>query len=191
MTNMTPAVNPPNMQEQANTTQVTPAAEEDEAAHIASSVVGIPVKSDVADIQSAKAESPAAASIEASIEESYLHHPSNNYGPSNISLVSNSAGTGNASRDSSPASRSLFQYPSHNELLHFLQSEEVSKCIKGGAADFCRWLIESQEITSLIDLSEAVSEDEYLNDDLRLGLGLVGLKVFKLKTFRRLVLEEV
>jgi len=177
MTNMTPAVNPPNMQEQANTTQVTPAAEEDEAAHIASSVVGIPVKSDVADIQSAKAES--------------LHHPPNNYGPSNISLVSNSAGTGNASRDSSPASRSLFQYPSHNELLHFLQSEEVSKCIKGGAADFCRWLIESQEITSLIDLSEAVSEDEYLNDDLRLGLGLVGLKVFKLKTFRRLVLEEV
>mmetsp|Transcript_23948 Transcript_23948/g.35635 ORF Transcript_23948/g.35635 Transcript_23948/m.35635 type:complete len:1562 (-) Transcript_23948:95-4780(-) len=76
--------------------------------------------------------------------------------------------------------------PRRQELLHFLV--EQNSCIKGNANIFFQWLVESEDITSLLDLAEAVSDDDYLQD-MQNGDGSVGLKGFKRKTFKKAVLQ--
>lgn len=72
-------------------------------------------------------------------------------------------------------------------LLSFL--DEQKKCLKSSPGAFRRWLA-TEDITSLDDLAEAVSDDEYLRDVLQQGDGNdVGVKGFKRSAFKKAVLE--
>jgi hypothetical protein len=63
----------------------------------------------------------------------------------------------------------------HRGLLAFL--EKHKDCIKGSPRQFCAWLNESEDITSLSLLAEAVSDDDYVKESLQQGNGKTGLKV--------------
>ncbi len=73
------------------------------------------------------------------------------------------------------------------ELLQFLI--EHSACIKGEVEVFFQWLTDSEDITSMDDMKEAVSDEEYLQD-LQNGDGSsAGIKGFKRKAFKKAVLN--
>ena len=75
----------------------------------------------------------------------------------------------------------------NDPLLNFLRSQHA--CIKGSVDEFYTWLVESEDIDSMMALKEAVSEEEYLNDSMKVGNGNSGLKGFKRKPFQRSVRE--
>jgi hypothetical protein len=55
--------------------------------------------------------------------------------------------------------------------------------------EFYTWLVNSEDIDSMMALKEAVCEDDYLNNKMKRGCGSSGMKGFKLSTFKRGVLE--
>ena len=71
-------------------------------------------------------------------------------------------------------------------LLAFLNSQE--KCLKGSPEGFLSWLA-TEDITSLDDLAEAVSDDEYLRDVLQQADGSNGVKGFKRAAFKKAVID--
>ena len=89
----------------------------------------------------------------------------------------------NLQRETPSASASPLDVKRH-ELLEFLHEQQA--CIKGNAADFFDWLVNSEDIASISDLNEAISDDEYLQD-VQQGNGKVGVKGFKRKAFKRSV----
>jgi hypothetical protein len=72
------------------------------------------------------------------------------------------------------------------ELLQFLLSQQ--NCIKGSANNFYIWLVKSEDITTMEELSEAISDDDYIRECLQPGDGVVGVKGFKRKAFKNAVL---
>jgi len=71
-------------------------------------------------------------------------------------------------------------------LLLFLQSQKA--CIKGSPEAFFRWLVNSEDIASLADLSEAVFDEDYVRETLQVGNGQAGLKGFKRNVFKKALL---
>lgn len=69
-----------------------------------------------------------------------------------------------------------------DELLTFL--EEHASCLKGSPKGFRDWLSKTEDVTSLLDLAEAVADEEYLGNVLHLGDGVNGIKGFKRKAFK-------
>jgi len=70
-------------------------------------------------------------------------------------------------------------------LLAFLQSQKA--CIKGSPIAFFNWLVNSEDIVSLANLAEAVSDHKYVRESLQVGDGQTGLKGFKRNTFREAI----
>jgi len=93
---------------------------------------------------------------------------------------------------SSNVSNAPSSFTSLNEndpLLVFLRSQK--QCIKGSVDEFYLWLVKYENIESMMALKEAVSDDDYLNDTMRIGDRSYGVKGFKLSTFKRVVLDYV
>jgi len=82
---------------------------------------------------------------------------------------------------------SNFTLNENDPLLVFLRAQH--QCMKGSVDEFYIWLVKSEDIDSMSALKEAVSDDDYLNDSMKVGNGSSGLKGFKRKTFQRAVLE--
>ena len=74
-------------------------------------------------------------------------------------------------------------------LLVFLRSQH--ECIRGNVDEFYTWLVKSEYIDSMTTLKKAVSEDDYLNNNMKSGCGGAGVNSFKLSTFKRVVQEYV
>ena len=77
----------------------------------------------------------------------------------------------------------------NDPLLIFLRSHH--QCIKGSVDEFYVWLVKYENIESMMALKEAVSDDDYLNDTMRIGDRSYGVKGFKLSTFKRVVQDYV
>ena len=93
---------------------------------------------------------------------------------------------------SSKVSNAPSPFTSLNEndpLLVFLRSQE--SCIKGSVDEFYTWLIESEDIDSMMALKDAVSDTNYLNNTMKKGNGISGLKGFKREVFQSAVQEYV
>ncbi|KAL7533785.1 hypothetical protein ACHAXR_005447, partial [Thalassiosira sp. AJA248-18] len=88
---------------------------------------------------------------------------------------------------SSASVYSSFTLNENDPLLLFLRSQK--QCIKGSVDEFYIWLVKSEDIDSMQALKEAVADDDYLNDSLKIGNGSCGLKGFKRKAFQRAVSE--
>mmetsp|Transcript_29124 Transcript_29124/g.66315 ORF Transcript_29124/g.66315 Transcript_29124/m.66315 type:complete len:825 (+) Transcript_29124:404-2878(+) len=73
-----------------------------------------------------------------------------------------------------------------NPLLAFLRSQKA--CIKGSVDDFHEWLIKSEDIDTMESLKEAVQDDVYLDEKMKAGDGVNGIKGYKRGSFRRAVL---
>jgi hypothetical protein len=74
---------------------------------------------------------------------------------------------------------------SNDFLFSFLVNQET--CLKGSAKNFYEWLA-TEDICSLNDLAEAVTDENYLRDVLQQGNGTVGVKGFKRAAFQKAVL---
>ena len=74
----------------------------------------------------------------------------------------------------------------NDPLLMFLRSQHL--CIKGNIEEFYTWLV-NEDIDCMSALKEAVSDDEYLDDSMKVGCGSSGIKGFKRKAFQRAVME--
>lgn len=61
------------------------------------------------------------------------------------------------------------------KLLRFLETQKA--CIKGSPIEFGMWLKKSEDIMSLDDLAEAMSDNTYVKETLQQGNGKLGLKV--------------
>jgi hypothetical protein len=72
-------------------------------------------------------------------------------------------------------------------LLAFLK--EQKGCLKGSPASFHRWLVETEDITTLDDLVDAMMHDAYLRDVLQPGDGDVGVKGFKIAIFKKAAMD--
>ena len=109
--------------------------------------------------------------------------------PSEIGVDYSSQGMSHSTIDESNTSKALstFELNEIDPLLVFLRSQE--SCIKGSVDEFYTWLVNSEDIDSMMALKEAVCEDDYLNNKMKRGCGGSGLKGFKLSTFKRAVLE--
>jgi len=109
--------------------------------------------------------------------------------PSEIGVDDSSQGMSQSTIDESNTSKthSTFMLNENDPLLIFLRSQE--SCIKGSVDEFYTWLVNSEDIDSMVALKEAVCEDDYLNDKMKRGCDGSGLKGFKLSTFKRVVLE--
>jgi len=83
---------------------------------------------------------------------------------------------------------STFELNENDPLLIFLRSQH--QCIKGSVDEFYTWLVKYENIESMMALKEAVSDDDYLNDTMRIGDKSYGVKGFKLKSFRCAILEH-
>ena len=81
-----------------------------------------------------------------------------------------------------------FELNENDPLLIFLRSQE--SCIKGSVVEFYTWLVKYENIESMMALKEAVSDDDYLSDTMRIGERSYGVKGFKLKSFRCAILEH-
>ena len=113
--------------------------------------------------------------------------------PSEIGIRSQETGTTIATTEDGDRS-STSNAPScsstlneNDPLLMFLRSQH--QCIKGNIEEFYIWLVKSEDIDSMSALKEAVSDDEYLADSMKVGCGTSGLKGFKRKAFQRAVME--
>ena len=85
---------------------------------------------------------------------------------------------------------SRFTSLNENDPLHvFLRSQH--ECIRGNVDEFYTWLVKSEYIDSMTTLKEAVSKDDYLNNNMKRGCGGSGLKAFQLSTFKQVVQEYV
>ena len=82
---------------------------------------------------------------------------------------------------------SNFTLNEYDPLLVFLRSQH--QCIKGSVDEFYIWLVKSEDIDSILALKEAVSDEDYLNDTMKVGNGTSGVKGFKRKAFQRAVSE--
>ena len=91
--------------------------------------------------------------------------------------------------DGSKASKALstFDMNENEPLLIFLRSQHA--CIRGSVDDFYTWLVKSEYIDSMTALKEAVSDDDYYYDTMKVGSGSSGIKVFKRKVFKRALSE--
>jgi len=118
--------------------------------------------------------------------------------PSEIGIVNSSLGMTRETitevsissfNDKSKTSKTLssFELNENDPLLIFLRSQEA--CIKGSVDEFFTWLVKYENIESMMALKEAVSDDDYLNDTMRIGDRSYGVKGFKLKSFRYAILE--
>lgn len=74
----------------------------------------------------------------------------------------------------------------NQSLLSFLKRQD--SCIKGSPEALCEWL-SSEDIVNLVDLSEAVADDEYFHGVLQRGDGNVGVKGFKRAVFKKAVTD--
>jgi len=83
--------------------------------------------------------------------------------------------------------QSDFTLNENDPLLAFLRSQH--QCIKGSVDEFYIWLVKSEDIDCMVALKEAVCDDDYLNDSMKVGNGSSGLKGFKRKAFQRAVSE--
>lgn len=95
--------------------------------------------------------------------------------------------TEDGERSSASKTSSSFSLNENDPLLIFLRSQH--QCIKGSVEEFYIWLVKSEDIDSIAALKEAVSDDEYLEDSMKVGCGSSGLKGFKRKAFQRAVWE--
>jgi len=109
--------------------------------------------------------------------------------PSEIGVDRSSQGMSHSTIDESITSNAHFTFElnENDPLLIFLRSQH--QCIKGSVDEFYTWLVNSEDIDSMVALKEAVCEDDYLNNKVKRGCGGSGLKGFKLSTFKRVVLE--
>ena len=82
---------------------------------------------------------------------------------------------------------STLELNENDPLLIFLRSQH--QCIKGSVDEFYVWLVKYENIDFMMALKEAVSDDDYLNDTMRIGDRSYGVKGFKLKSFRCAILE--
>lgn len=82
---------------------------------------------------------------------------------------------------------STFTLNENDPLLIFLRLQQTS--IKGSVDEFYTWLVKSEDIDTMVALKEAVSDEDYLNDSMKHGNGVCGLKGFKRKAFQRAVSE--
>jgi len=91
--------------------------------------------------------------------------------------------------DGSKASKTLstVDMNENDPLLVFLRSQHT--CIRGSVDDFYTWLVKSEYIDSMTALKEAVCDDDYYNDTMKVGSGSSGIKVFKRKVFKRALSE--
>ena len=71
----------------------------------------------------------------------------------------------------------IFIVDENDPLFIFLRSQK--SCIKGSVDEFYTWLVTSEDIDSITALKEAVCDDNYLNNTMRIGDGSSGLKGFK------------
>lgn len=110
-------------------------------------------------------------------------------GESKKSSNDTSVGSVSSLNDRSTASRapSVSAVAKNDQLLSFLKSQQ--QCIKGSVEDFHNWLVKSEDIDSIAALKEAVADEEYLNETIKLGNGESGVKGFKRKAFQRAVLD--
>ena len=95
--------------------------------------------------------------------------------------------TEDGERSSTSKTSSDFTLNEKDPLLVFLRSQH--QCIKGSVDEYYSWLVKSEDIDSIAALKEAVSDDEYLEDSMKVGCGSSGLKGFKRRAFQRAVLE--
>ncbi|KAL7500822.1 hypothetical protein ACHAWT_008998 [Skeletonema menzelii] len=100
-----------------------------------------------------------------------------------------SVGSVSSLNDRSTASRapSVSAAVRNDQLFSFLKSQH--QCIKGSVEDFYNWLVKSEDIDSIAALKEAVIDEEYLNETIKIGNGESGVKGFKRKVFQRAVLD--
>lgn len=77
--------------------------------------------------------------------------------------------------------------PMNDTLFTFLK--EQKECLKGSPEAFYRWLVDTEDVTSLDDLVDAMSQDAYLRDVLQPGNGTVGVKGFKLAIFEKAAMD--
>jgi len=83
---------------------------------------------------------------------------------------------------------SNFTLDENDPLFIFLRSQQ--SCIKGSVEEFYTWLVQSEDIDSMMALKEAVNEDDYLFNDMKVGDGGgSGIKGFKRKAFLRAISE--
>mmetsp|Transcript_12855 Transcript_12855/g.27717 ORF Transcript_12855/g.27717 Transcript_12855/m.27717 type:complete len:859 (-) Transcript_12855:188-2764(-) len=82
---------------------------------------------------------------------------------------------------------SNFTLNENDPLLVFMRAQQ--QCVKGSVDEFFMWLVKSEDIDSMLALKEAVTDEDYLNDSMKVGNGTCGLKGFKRKAFQRAVLE--
>ncbi len=112
-------------------------------------------------------------------------------GPSSSKKSSNDTSVGSVSslNDRSTASRapSVSAAVKNDQLFSFLKSQQ--QCIKGSVEDFYNWLVKSEDIDSIAALKEAVVDEEYLSETIKIGNGESGVKGFKRKVFQRAVLD--
>jgi len=88
---------------------------------------------------------------------------------------------------SNTKANSEFSLNDNDPLLIFLRSQH--QCIRGNVDEFYIWLVKSEYIDSMSALKEAVCDDVYYNDTMKVGSGRSGIKVFKRREFQRAVLE--
>jgi hypothetical protein len=96
----------------------------------------------------------------------------------------NSSEDGDRSCTSNTISNSTLN--ENDPLFMFLRTQHL--CIKGNIEEFYTWLV-NEDIDCMLALKEAVSDDEYLNDSMKVGCGTSGIKGFKRKAFQRAVME--
>jgi len=88
---------------------------------------------------------------------------------------------------SNTKANSEFSLDDNDPLLIFLRSQH--QCIRGNVDELYTWLVKSEYIGSMSALKEAVCDDVYYNDTMKVGSGRSGIKVFKRREFQRAVLE--
>ena len=107
----------------------------------------------------------------------------------NMSKKSSNDGSVSSLNDRSTASRapSISAVAKNDQMLSFLKTQQ--QCIKGSVNEFYSWLVKSEDIDSMTALKEAVADEEYLNENMKVGNGQSGVKGFKRKVFQRAVLD--
>ena len=112
---------------------------------------------------------------------------SSNEGMTTRETITESSVSSKYDESKAPKALSTVDKNENGPLLIFLRSQHA--CIKGSVDEFYTWLVKSEDIDSMLALKEAVSEEEYLNNNMKKGSGSSGVKGFKLKPFQRAVRE--
>lgn len=89
-----------------------------------------------------------------------------------------------------PKIRRTLPMPSYDlPLLAFLK--EHHECLVGSPADVCQWLVDQEDITSIEDLANAVSDEHYVSSVLEKGNGSVAIDEFLRDVFKASVLDAL